>query len=317
MANYFVHEKGICESEHVGEGTRIWAFAHVLPGAKIGRNCNICDSVFIENDVVIGDGVTIKCGVQVWDGVRLGNNVFVGPNATFTNDGFPRSKEYPDQFLQTIVEDGASIGANSTILPGLIIGARSMVGAGAVVTGNVPPNAIVTGNPARITGYVNLSIKRIETEPAQDVAVTDVSGPGQNMLGVGDCYLMQLPQFRDLRGGLLPVEFEKHLPFIPKRQFFVYGVPGSKVRGEHAHKKCKQFLLAINGSVSVVVDNGTNAYEVKLDSPSKGLYLADKVWGIQYKFTADAILAVYASDVYDPADYIRSYEDYIAFVGAK
>ncbi|TGS74362.1 N-acetyltransferase, partial [Mesorhizobium sp. M3A.F.Ca.ET.175.01.1.1] len=99
---------------HVGEGTRIWAFAHVLPGAVVGSNCNICDHVFIENDVIIGDEVTIKCGVQLWDGLRLGNRVFVGPNATFTNDRFPRSKEYPETFLLTTVEDGASIGANAT-----------------------------------------------------------------------------------------------------------------------------------------------------------------------------------------------------------
>ncbi|RUW40276.1 acyltransferase, partial [Mesorhizobium sp. M8A.F.Ca.ET.021.01.1.1] len=127
---FFVHEQGICESPHIGQGTRIWAFAHVLPGAVIGADCNICDHVFIENDVVIGNDVTIKSGVQLWDGLRLGNRVFVGPNATFTNDRFPRSKEYPEAFLLTTVEDGASIGANATILPGIIIGRQAMIGAG-------------------------------------------------------------------------------------------------------------------------------------------------------------------------------------------
>ncbi|WP_292633346.1 N-acetyltransferase, partial [Mesorhizobium sp.] len=102
---FFVHQHGICESTSVGNGTRVWAFAHVLPGAVIGANCNICDHVFIENDVTVGDDVTIKSGVQLWDGVRLGNRVFVGPNAAFTNDRFPRSKHYPESFLQTIVED--------------------------------------------------------------------------------------------------------------------------------------------------------------------------------------------------------------------
>src|SRR6476661_6417785 len=131
---FFVHERGICESTDVGIGTRIWAFAHVLPGAVIGANCNICDHVFIENDVIVGDSVTVKSGVQLWDGVRLGNGVFVGPNATFTNDRFPRSKGRPERFLETVVEDGASIGASATILPGLRIGRGSMVGAGAVVT---------------------------------------------------------------------------------------------------------------------------------------------------------------------------------------
>ena len=151
---HFVHPRGICESSKVGDGTRIWAFAHVLAGARIGAECNICDSVFIENDVVVGDRVTIKSGVQLWDGLRVGDDVFIGPNATFTNDPFPRSKVYAHGVAVTRVEDGASIGANATILPGLTIGARAMVGAGSVVTHDVPPGALVVGNPARVVGDV-------------------------------------------------------------------------------------------------------------------------------------------------------------------
>src|SRR5665811_1674684 len=131
---YFVHPKGICESVNVGEGTRVWAFAHVLPRARIGDDCNICDHVFVENDVIIGDRVTIKCGVQVWDGVTLADDVFVGPNVTFTNDPLPRSKVYPDEFAKTVVSPGASLGGGSVFLPGVHIGRNAMVGAGAVVT---------------------------------------------------------------------------------------------------------------------------------------------------------------------------------------
>lgn len=151
---FFTHEKSLVESETIGADTRIWAFAHVLPGARIGRECNICDYVFIENDVIIGDRVTIKCGVQIWDGLRIADDVFIGPNATFTNDLFPRSKVYPEKFAQTHVARGASIGANATILAGLRIGEGAMVGAGAVVTRDVPDFAIVVGNPARVTGSV-------------------------------------------------------------------------------------------------------------------------------------------------------------------
>jgi acetyltransferase-like isoleucine patch superfamily enzyme len=125
-----VHPKGLCESRNVGPGTRIWAFAHVLAGATIGADCSICDHVFIENDVVIGDRVTIKSGVQLWDGIRLEDDVFVGPNAAFTNDRYPRSKVYPPQFLKTTVRRGASIGANATILPGITIGEQALVAAG-------------------------------------------------------------------------------------------------------------------------------------------------------------------------------------------
>lgn len=151
--NFFKHPQALVESDHIGSDTRIWAFTHVLPRAVIGSDCNICDHVFIENDVVIGDRVTIKCGVQIWDGIRLADDVMVGPNATFTNDLFPRSKQ-PFELRTTLVEKGASIGANATILCGITIGAGAMVGAGAVVTRDVPPSALVVGNPARVIRYL-------------------------------------------------------------------------------------------------------------------------------------------------------------------
>lgn len=138
------------QSQSIGEGTKIWQFVVVLPGAVIGNDCNICSHCFIENDVQVGDRVTVKCGVQLWDGTVIENDVFIGPNVTFSNDNFPRSKVYPDTFAKTIVREGASIGANATILPGIEIGKGAMIGAGSVVTKNVPENAVVAGNPARI-----------------------------------------------------------------------------------------------------------------------------------------------------------------------
>lgn len=151
--DYFLHPNALVESRKIGRSTKIWAFAHVLPEASIGEDCNICDHVFIENDVIVGDRVTVKCGVQLWDGLRVMDDVFIGPNATFTNDMFPRSKA-PFQLLPTTLERGATIGANATILPGLTIGAEAMVAAGAVVTKDVPPRALVAGNPARIVRFL-------------------------------------------------------------------------------------------------------------------------------------------------------------------
>lgn len=150
-----IHPSADVKSQLIGEGTTVWQFVVILAQAHIGRDCNINAHCFIENDVVLGDRVTVKCGVYLWDGLRVADDVFIGPNATFTNDRLPRSKQYPDSFPQTVIERGASIGAGAVILPGLTIGAGAMVGAGAVVTRDVPARALVVGNPARIVRYLD------------------------------------------------------------------------------------------------------------------------------------------------------------------
>lgn len=310
--DYFVHPQGLCESEHVGAGTRVWAFAHVLRGARVGGECNICDNVFIEGGAIVGDRVTLKCGVQLWDGVELEDDVFVGPNATFTNDRFPRSKQYPEAYAKTIVRRFASIGANATILPGVVIGQNAMVGAGAVVTSSVPPNAIVLGNPARIAGYVN------------DIGATQALTPNESGLddkiqqtGIRGVTLHRLPMVGDLRGHLSVGEFERDIPFKPARYFLVYDVPTEKTRGEHAHRECHQFLVCARGSVAVVADDGKDRVEVALDGPGVGVYLPPMTWGIQYKYSADAVLLVFASHFYDADDYIRDYDTFLKEANAQ
>ncbi len=300
---YFAHKNALVETATVGENTRIWAFAHILPGARIGSDCNICDHVFIENDVVVGDRVTVKCGVQLWDGVTLEDDVFVGPNVTFTNDPFPRSRHRPDRFEKTLVQTGASIGANATILPGLVIGRDAMVGAGAVVTKRVPANAIVTGNPARIVGYVSEAPKVGVIRPTAS-RTEDVRS------AIGGVELIPLPVIPDLRGALSYGEVGRHLPFVPKRYFIVFDV-GEEVRGEHAHKTLHQLLICVAGSCVVLVDDGRRREEFLLDTPGKGLHIPPMVWGVQYKYSSDAVLLVLASDVYDADDYIRDYEEFL------
>lgn len=144
-----IHQLSDVQSSQIGQGTNIWQYCVVLPMAKIGRECNICSHCFIENDVIIGDRVTVKSGVQIWDGVRLEDDVFIGPNVTFTNDLYPKSKEYPEKFTRTIIKRGASIGANATILPGVTIGEDALIGAGSVVLEDIPSSTRWVGNPAK------------------------------------------------------------------------------------------------------------------------------------------------------------------------
>ncbi|MFP5265433.1 MAG: WxcM-like domain-containing protein [Blastocatellia bacterium] len=300
----FIHEKALVEpGTRIGARTRVWAFTHILPGAVLGEDCNICDHVFIENDVIIHNRVTVKSGVQIWDGVRLESDVFVGPNVTFTNDSFPRSKQYPNEFTRTVVRKGASVGANATILAGLTIGTNSMVGAGAVVTKDVPPHAIVKGNPARITGYVS-SIGKHNLEPARRAGR---AGPTR----VPGVRVYEMPIVADLRGCLSFGQYDEHLPFAPKRYFIVFDVPSKDVRGEHAHKTLHQFLVCVKGSCSVVLDDGKNRDELLLDGPGVGLHIPPMIWATQYKYSSDAVLLVLASDVYDAEDYIRDYDKFM------
>lgn len=307
-ADAHIHHAAIVETgASIGPGTRVWAFTHVLPGASVGADCNICDHVFIEGSVEVGSRVTIKSGVQLWDGIRLADDVFVGPNATFTNDPFPRSKQHPERYLTTTVGRGASIGANATILPGVAIGAGAMVGAGAVVTRDIPPNAIVHGNPARIVGYVDA------TQPTDTVSVGGGLPEGEH----AGAHLIRLPVIEDLRGRLTFAQTDGLLPFEPARVFLVYGVPSRDVRGEHAHRHCHQLLIATSGTLSVVVDNGTERVEVALTDPSVALHIPPMVWATEYKYSADATLVVFASDHYDPDDYIRDYDDYLDAVGRR
>jgi UDP-2-acetamido-3-amino-2,3-dideoxy-glucuronate N-acetyltransferase len=304
MPAHFQHPQSLVETDAIGPGTRIWAFAHVLPGAVIGKDCNICDHVFIENRVRVGDRVTVKCGVQLWDGVTIEDDVFIGPNVTFTNDRFPRSRQHLADYPETLVRKGASIGANATILPGITIGQSAMIGAGAVVTRSVPPYAVVVGNPAQIQRYVSNGKERARSS----TPATSGTDPEVEVLGV---QLIRAPMVRDLRGNLIAREIGHGLPFAPERFFVISDVPTKEVRGEHAHRRCAQLLVCLAGAVVVVCDDGRARQEFVLDDRELGLYLPPMVWGTQYRYTKDAVLLVLASRVYEPEDYIRDYDEFM------
>ena len=304
---YFRHPQALVESPHIGRGTRVWAFAHILPGAHIGADCNICDHVFVENDVRVGDRVTVKCGVQLWDGITVEDDVFVGPNATFTNDPFPRSRNRPERFTPTLLRDGASIGANATILPGVTIGRRAMVAAGAVVTRDVPAYAIVVGNPARLTGFVAAvdlgAASRVEGVPP----LTPVQGVNLHVL----------PRRIDSRGEITFGQYDEQLPFSPVRYFAISDVAPGATRGGHAHRRLRQFFVCLQGSCSIAVDDGATRATIRLDAPTLGVAVSELVWVTAYQFSADAVVLALASDVYDATDYIHDYDEFAELARQK
>lgn len=284
MSDVSIHDLALCETQRLGAGTRVMAFA------------------WVAKDVVLGERVTVSAGAHLSMGVRVEDDVLIGPNVVFVGGPSAGAGQQSD----TVVRSGAIVGANATILGGLTIGSKSRVNAGAVVTRSVPPNAIVTGNPAQIIGYVDTA--------EQNQAAQGGGKSGVRTTSVAGVTLHQMAEVEDLRGNLSVGELGRDVPFEVKRYFLVYDVPNMEIRGEHAHMRCHQFLIAVKGSLHVVVDDGRSREEILLDRPSLGLHLPPLTWGIQYRYSADAVLLVLASHHYDASDYVRDHDQFLALV---
>jgi UDP-2-acetamido-3-amino-2,3-dideoxy-glucuronate N-acetyltransferase len=215
------------------------------------------------------------------------------------------------------VQAGVRIGANASVHAGLVIAARAVLKPGAVVTRSVPPNAIVEGNPAYIVGYADAALEPHFVPSRTNSSPPKASASALEHTAVHGVTVHHFPVISDLRGDLTVGEFEKQIPFAPKRYFMVFGVPSREIRGEHAHRACHQFLICLRGSCAVVADDGKRRVEIELDAPNRGLYLPPMTWGVQYKYSADALLLVFASDYYDANDYIRDYAQFNAEVMAR
>jgi UDP-2-acetamido-3-amino-2,3-dideoxy-glucuronate N-acetyltransferase len=308
-----IHSRSEVNSQRIGEDTRIDAFAVVQAGAVIGAGCHLAAHTYVDHQVIVGDHVTLGPGACLCNGTELGNEVHVGPNVTFQEKDARTVGELSSPGEITLCRDGVSIGAGATILPGVVIGERAVVGAGAFLARSVPPNAIVVGNPARIVGYVDAA----SAAPAAPAVSREGGGIGAANTRVEGVKLHRMPYIRDMRGDLTVGEFGRSVPFLPKRYFLVLGVPDAELRGEHAHRRCHQFLVCVAGSIAVVADDGCNRQEFLLDRPDIGLYLPAMTWGIQYKYTQDAVLAVFASEFYDERDYIRDYAQFMELKAAR
>lgn len=273
----------------------------IAPSARIGRGTTLGPCVVVESAVSVGAGCTIGAGAHIAAGVQIGSGVSIDARVVFA----PAPAAARSSI--TAVRDGARIGAGCVICAGVVIDSKAVIRPGSVVTRSVPPAAIVEGNPAAIVGYVDA-----EHGPARAMQspVAPARG-GVEPTPVKGVSVHTFPIITDLRGDLTVGEFETQIPFTPLRYFMVFGVPSKEIRGEHAHRQCHQFLICIRGSCAVVADDGTRRVEIALDAPNRGVHLPPMTWGIQYKYSADAQLLVFASHHYAAADYIRDYAEFL------
>lgn len=242
---------------------------------------------------VISDDSYIPASVRMEDGI------VIGPRVVFSGGA-------------TIVRSGVTIEAAAVIGKDVALGQGVLVRAGAVVLQSVPPNAIVEGNPAQIVGYRELAPSGSGNIILRDASAFDAQdAPSKLELEAGDSALYQMVRMADPRGALTVGEIERDIPFSPKRYFMVFGVPTRELRGEHAHKECHQFLICAHGSCRVLLDDGERRCEVLLDRPNIGIHMPPMIWGTQYRYSSDAVLLVFASHLYDPQDYLRTYDDFL------
>lgn len=268
--------------------------------AKIGPNC------YLKGRISIGANASLKGGLTLIGDMDIGYGATIEPGVCIASNA---SIDQP-QPRKVIVCEGANVGAGCILYQGITIGRYSKIEPGSVICRNIPPFAIVSGNPAVISGYLRDTSQH---QVVQTTIVDEPDGPGVYPLNVLGVALYQFQRIRDLRGDLTVGEFERVIPFLPKRYFVVFDVPSYETRGEHAHKSCHQFLVCPTGSVSVVVDDGTSREEIRLHKPNMGLLIPAGVWGVQYKYSEGSALIVFASEFYEPDDYIRNYEEFLKF----
>lgn len=285
-------------------------FVVIKSGAKIGSDVVINPHCFIESNVVIGNGVIIESGVTFSKNVTVGDDVHIGSNVVFSGLDFT-TKIDKSKSLKIEIQKGSRIGPNSTILPGVIIGENSLIGPGTTVRKSIPTNAIVEGNPAKIIGYVNTSY------PKASECNYSLADDHTHFSKVAGVTLSKIRNIEDMRGNLSVFDLENDLSFVPRRFFLVHDVPSRELRGQHSHIDCHQFLVAVKGSLRVLVDDGINKEIFSLNQNYFGLHVPPKIWAVQDNFSSDAVLLVLASHHYDEEDYVRDYDKFLKTICRK
>lgn len=281
--------------------------ARVHDGATVAASATLGDFVVVYPGAHVGEHCRVRGFTQLWPGVRLEAGADLGPGVTLEA---PDSLDAQQAGDSIVIGAQARVGAGALIARGVRLGQGAVVAPGTVVAQSVPPYAIVSGTPARVTGYT----QNVSGSPALDWhrRVDVPAEPSVVALEVAGVTVHRFKFMHDPRGDLSVGEFENEIPFTPKRYFLVLNVPSDKSRGEHAHRECHQFLVCVKGSCAVVADDLEQRCEVHLDSPDIGVYLPPMTWGIQYKYSSDAVLLVFASHYYAADDYIRDYDEFVA-----
>jgi len=296
-----VDPTALCDAATLGSGTRVGPFVRISSDVTTGSACTVQAHAVLDGVIELADDVVIQTGARLLGDVRVERGVIVGPGAVVGEQSSGSEADRHGIVIHTL----AMIGANATIRPGIVVGRKAAVQSGSVVTASVPAHAIVSGNPASITGYVDSAQTR-----GADATVAPPSRTDQFTSTVRGVSFATLTFASDLRGSLTATEFST-LPFVPQRLFSVFGVPSESVRGAHAHRTCSQLLICSVGKVTCLVDDGAVREEIELARPDLGLHIPPMVWGTQWRYSRDAVLLVLASHPYDSADYIRDYEEFL------
>ena len=285
--------------------TPIWTgpFVEISAEAQVGEGCRFGSHCHVQAGAEVGANVEVEGGVILHDGVVIEDEVNIGANVVFVRSATDLEKK------KTRIRRGSQIGGNATLAAGVTVEEQAVVEPGSVVIHSVQPHAIVSGNPARVIGFRGASAT-VDVE-GRESRMVEGGGVTSRVRGVR-CY--ELPFISDPRGNLTVGEFERTLPFQPRRYFITFDVPNARIRGEHAHRTCEQFLVCVRGSCAVVVDDGRQREEILLDRPTLGVHVPPMIWATEYKHSSDSTLMVFASHYYDPDDYIRDYSDFIALI---
>lgn len=308
MSDTLIHPQAACLAKKVGARVSVGPFSRIAEsvqigdGVAIGANVSVPDGVIIDTGAVIDDGAVLAPGMTIGAGARIGSGVVFAARR-LAGEG----ERDPDDLI--VVGAHCVIGANATICAGLRLGDHSVVDAGSVLSRSTQPYSIMAGNPAKVVGFSGVS-ENNETPP-------HIGAEGEYDSRVRGVRTYRLPYISDPRGNLTVGEFGRSLPFQPKRYFVTFDVPSAHLRGEHAHRACDQFLICVRGSCALVVDDGENREEFQLDHPTFGVWVPKMTWATEYKHSPDSVLLVFASDYYDPDDYIRDYPEFMELVRSR